>query len=216
MTLRDGDLAYPSKHQPALDSRLARMWREIRWLQIRWWNLATSEGLHGVVRGAWRWTSRMALRGIGMQRLSFQIRSARWHGRPDLLVVFADVDGLSSIDEVFGRPAAAQIVRTIGRQLRLELGSEALIFRYGGDEYVCFLSTVTVSQLTESLMASRSKLLADGGRAFTAGIAEVRPEDSAYSVVKRAELHMFGAKSLPGVTVSRRAAADPDEGSSPG
>lgn len=144
----------------------------------------------------------MALRGYGMRRLSSQIRRAQRPGKPNLLVAFVDVDGLSRVDEVFGRPAAARIVRKVGRHIRAELGSRAFIFRYGGDEYVCMLSTSSISELAEDLTRARHKLLGVCGRAFTAGIAELRPQDTAYTVVKRAELHMFGAKDSPNVTVT--------------
>jgi diguanylate cyclase (GGDEF)-like protein len=202
MTVQDRELVYPAKLQPALDSRLARMRREAGWLMIRSWRLVTSDGLIGLVRGAWRWVSRMALRGWGMRRLSLQIRRAQRPGSPNLLVAFVDVDGLSRVDEALGRPAAARIVRKVGRHIRAELGSRALIFRYGGDEYVCVLSTSSISELAEDLARARQKLLRKCGRAFTAGITEFRPQDTAYTVVKRAELHMFGAKESPSVTVT--------------
>jgi hypothetical protein len=77
-----------------------------------------------------------------------------------------------------------------------------LIFRYGGDEYVCALATSSFAELEDMLTSARRNLIGSRRRGFTAGIAQLRPEDGAYRVVKRAELHMFGAKESPGVTVT--------------
>jgi GGDEF domain-containing protein len=144
----------------------------------------------------------MAIRAYGMRRLSWRIWWARRSGRPELLVAFIDVDGLSRVDQVFGRPAATREVRAVGRQLRAQLGAPPLIFRYGGDEYVCALATSSFAELEDMLTSARRNLIGSRRRGFTAGIAQLRPEDGAYRVVKRAELHMFGAKESPGVTVT--------------
>jgi len=198
----DDQAAYPPKLQPALRGRVARIRREARWVLIRCWRLATSEGPIGVARGSWRWASRMFVRLYGMGRLSGQIWLGRRSRNGHFPVAFVDVDGLSRVDQALGRPAARRVVRLVGRQLRAHLGPQALVFRYGGDEYVCTLPTTTMARLSEKLVSARSDVMRSCGRGFTVGIAQLRPDDSAYTVVKRAELHMFGAKAAPGVAVS--------------
>jgi GGDEF domain-containing protein len=144
----------------------------------------------------------MAVRAYGMRQLSWRIWWARRSGRPDLLVAFIDVDGLSRVDQVFGRSAAKREVRAVGLQVRAQLGARPLMFRYGGDEYVCVLTNFSIAELENKLTSARGNLIRSRGRGFTAGVAQLRPEDTAYTLVKRAELHMFGAKESPGVAVT--------------
>jgi diguanylate cyclase (GGDEF)-like protein len=143
----------------------------------------------------------MTFRSWGMRRLSLRIWHARRPGVQNLLVAFVDVDGLTRVDELFGRRAAARIVREVGRRLRAELGPRAFVFRYGGDEYVCVLHTSSIPELTEYLARARDNSMGVCGRAFTAGITELRAVDTAYTVVKRAEIQMFEAKHSPRLRV---------------
>jgi len=201
VTTEDGELAYPPKLQPALQSPIARMRREASWLLVRGWRLATSDGAAGVARGTWRWTSRMGLRTYGMRRLAWWIWWSRRSGQ-HFLVAFVDVDGLSRVDQALGRRAAKRVVRAVGHAVRAELGARTLIFRYGGDEYVCALRTYSIAELENKLASARGNLIRKMGRGFTAGIAQLRSEDTPYTLVKRAELHMFGAKTTPGIAAT--------------
>jgi GGDEF domain-containing protein len=209
----DDQSAYPPKLQPALRGRAARIRREARWVLMRFARLGTSEGPIGVARGSWRWTSRMLVRLYGMGRLSGQMWWGRRTRNAHFPVAFVDVDGLSRVDQALGRPAATRVVKLVGRELRANLGPHALVFRYGGDEYVCTLPTSNLTGLSEKLVAARADVMRSCGRGFTVGIAQLRPDDSAYTVVKRAELHMFGAKAAPGVALSSGPVPGREDGS---
>lgn len=73
-------------------------------------------------------------------------------------LIFLDLDGLKSVNDRYGHLAGAQVLREIGRILREVVRDEqALVARYGGDEFVAALPRTTcaaATALAESIRAA--------------------------------------------------------------
>jgi diguanylate cyclase (GGDEF)-like protein len=59
--------------------------------------------------------------------------------RQPLVLAFVDVDHLKEINDVHGHAAGDQVLQAVAETLRTTLRGYDLIFRYGGDEFVCAL-----------------------------------------------------------------------------
>lgn len=105
-----------------------------------------------------------------------------------LILAFVDVDHLKKINEVHGHAAGDRMLVQVATALRSSLRSYDLIFRYGGDEFVCGFSSVDVAEAAKRLTRVNAALAQAPERgSVTAGVAELRPHDSAEELVARAD-----------------------------
>lgn len=80
-------------------------------------------------------------RGL-LEQLAAVIDHAEVYGRP-LQVCMLDLDNLKPINDRHGHAAGDAAIAYVADELRTTLGSDALIFRYGGDEFIAVLPGVT-------------------------------------------------------------------------
>jgi diguanylate cyclase (GGDEF)-like protein len=130
-------------------------------------------------------------RGAGLVELQREIARARGTKRPFALA-FVDVDRLKGINDSFGHAAGDQMLLEVASTLRAKLRNYDLIFRYGGDEFVCGLAGL--NQADAALRMSLVNLaLADapGHGSVTVGVSELRADDSLESLVARADAALY-------------------------
>jgi len=141
-----------------------------------------------------------------------QIKVAHQTGRP-LLIFFADLDDLKTINDTFGHEAGDQALRDAARLLRATFRESDLLARIGGDEFVVLACDATRSDA--DLFASRlhAALRAHNalpGRRFTLSIStgatayDSRKAESLETLMKRADAAMYRDKRLR--RISERAA----------
>jgi len=131
------------------------------------------------------------LRGAGSQELEHEIARARRTSQP-LVVAFIDVDHLKATNDRHGHAAGDRLLLAVASTLRAELRPYDLIFRYGGDEFVCALSGPSRDEARErfahlNIALARS---AEHG-SVTVGLAELQPDDSAEELVARADAALY-------------------------
>jgi len=74
------------------------------------------------------------------EQLTTMMRMARTTGAPIWMLVL-DLDRLKSLNDTYGHLTGAEAVRYVGHVLAMQLPSEAVACRYGGDEFaVCVLN----------------------------------------------------------------------------
>jgi diguanylate cyclase (GGDEF)-like protein len=125
--------------------------------------------------------------------------------RPDVAVLFVDLDGFKLINDTYGHAVGDQILVEVAERLRTELGDQGSAGRFGGDEFLVLLDTLdddhTVVTMSERLQASlnRPHRLAGRQLAVTASIgialAHRTPAADAESLVRDADTAMYRAKS---------------------
>jgi len=131
------------------------------------------------------------LRGPGFVELEREMARARRTGRP-LFLAFIDVDGLKATNDEHGHAAGDRVLLAVAATVRAQLRAYDLIFRYGGDEFVCVVSALTIADAAKRLALVNVALAHTPERSsVTVGLAELLPDDSATDLVARADAALY-------------------------
>ncbi len=126
-------------------------------------------------------------RGAGLAQLHREIARAR-RGPEQLVVAFVDVDGLKRVNDTQGHLAGDRLLVAVADSLRANLRAYDLIMRFGGDEFVCVLPQADLSDVQRRFEdVSRSLAAAVPSASITAGFSRLREDDSAESIIHRAD-----------------------------
>jgi diguanylate cyclase (GGDEF)-like protein len=133
-------------------------------------------------------------RAAGLIQLDHEIaRTAR--SRDPLVIAFVDVDRLKVINDSRGHAAGDQLLREVANCLRSRLRSYDVIFRYGGDEFVCVIPGMDARFATVRLAEVGSALTAfDHEWKITAGITQVQVKDTLAQVLERADAALYDTR----------------------
>jgi diguanylate cyclase (GGDEF)-like protein len=113
-------------------------------------------------------------------------------GGRGIVVAFMDVDGLKHVNDSAGHAAGDQVLRDVASAIRERVRSYDLVFRYGGDEFVCALVDVTLEQARRTVGdILESVRVRSGGHSFTVGFASVESYDTAESALERADAALY-------------------------
>lgn len=120
-----------------------------------------------------------------------------------IAVLFLDLVGFKGVNDHFGHDVGDEILRTIGRRLRVATRPEDLPTRLGGDEFVVVMadidSTDAALQVAERLVRLIERPIAAGGidHDLVASAGLVVTDDSSWtpeSVIREADTAMYRAK----------------------
>jgi diguanylate cyclase (GGDEF)-like protein len=117
-------------------------------------------------------------------------------------VALIDLDFFKRINDQFGHPAGDEVLRTFAITLFANLRTIDNLGRYGGEEFLLILPDTTkeqASQILERLTSTISDLdwsaiSTSMNVTISAGIAEVRQQDSAADILARADVALYRAK----------------------
>ena len=131
------------------------------------------------------------LRGPGIALLNEQIQTAKDTSQT-LCLAFVDVDHLKTVNDSLGHSAGDRLLRQVAVTISAALGPDSLLFRYGGDEFVCSILGSTqaelkglLSQISEQLRAATEQ------GSISCGIAELVEGDTFESLVARADTALY-------------------------
>jgi len=171
-----------------MSESIARHDREVR-------HMAYTDALTGL-------TNRLAFR----ENLDHQLLAARNAGR-QLALLFADIDDFKRVNDTLGHEAGDEALLQFSARIRVAVeelgGDEALLARFGGDEFVILLQAddarEMARQLAERLVEDlREPLLVEGREVFlgtSIGIT-LFPDDArdATALLKNGDIAMYQAK----------------------
>ena len=123
----------------------------------------------------------------GFMELEREIARSR-RTREPLALAFVDVDRLKGINDAPGHAAGDRMLLEVARTLKAKLRGYDLIFRYGGDEFVCALAGLHVDDAS-TRMSLVQATLSDGSEhgSVSVGVAELQDDDSLESLMARAD-----------------------------
>lgn len=106
-------------------------------------------------------------------------------------VVYFDLDGLKSVNDVAGHHAGDRVIRQFASSARSSIGARAHFGRIGGDE---FLLVCPVADPAEAVEVVERIGACDGIPAFSWGLAVSRPDDDHTAMIARADAAMYATK----------------------
>ncbi|MDQ6771722.1 MAG: GGDEF domain-containing protein [Candidatus Dormibacteraeota bacterium] len=171
------ELGLPAQRLAGLDPELAGL-IDARLTRLR--DLAALDDLTGVLR-----------RGAGMEALQREVRRAQRLGDDRLTLVFLDLIGLKQVNDEEGHGAGDTVLRELAAALRRRLRGYDLVLRWGGDEFVCAISHTGSGQAERILSEVEADFRSRTGHSFRLGVAEVRPDDEAATLVARADHDLY-------------------------
>lgn len=135
------------------------------------------------------------------QHLDHQVLLATRHGS-SLCVMMIDIDFFKSINDAHGHAVGDHVLVETARQICAATRTSDVVFRYGGEEFVVVLSNTGLEggrRLAERVRESVRKAAARaiGGNlsvTVSIGVSEWQTEDSATSLLNRADARLYHAK----------------------
>ncbi len=122
-----------------------------------------------------------------------------------LSLIIVDIDHFKSFNDTYGHQTGDQVLRLVAMTLKSNIKGKDLAARYGGEEFVAVLPSTDLAgaviaaenirkaiQAKELLKRSTNEKLGRITASF--GVATFHPDDTAGSLIERADRCLYGAK----------------------
>ena len=133
-------------------------------------------------------------RRAGMAALEEAIARVRLAGGSELAVAFLDVDSLKAINDTRGHARGDLMLMALADVVRVTLREEDIVFRWGGDEFVCAFPFADLDEAGALMRAAWRTLAGLGWCSFSAGFAELRPDDDPSALIARADECLYAGR----------------------
>jgi diguanylate cyclase (GGDEF)-like protein len=139
--------------------------------------------------------TRVFRRGMGELALTNEIERSRRLGRPSVFAII-DVDGLKAVNDSEGHPVGDALLCDVAAAITSSMRSYDVAVRWGGDEFVCALSDVSLEVASTRVDEIRQALHAQRpGASISVGLAATDGHDSLETLVSRADESLYRARS---------------------
>jgi diguanylate cyclase (GGDEF)-like protein/PAS domain S-box-containing protein len=130
-------------------------------------------------------------RGAGLVELAREIARAERTGQA-LVLAYVDVDKLKVVNDTAGHAAGDDLLRAVAHALTARLRSYDLIIRYGGDEFLCAVTGLSLRETEARLVEANAALSAlTTPASFSAGLTTLDPGDTLDSFIARADAALY-------------------------
>ncbi len=139
-----------------------------------------------------------------VQRLDQELSRSQRTGQP-LTMVLLDIDNFKGVNDRYGHYVGDMILRCYAQSMVRELRQHDLLARYGGEEFVLLLPETSLDDARNALVKLGRRIRREPLNAgdtcidlptFSAGIACLRPGESATALINRADQSLYLAKRL--------------------
>ncbi len=127
-------------------------------------------------------------------------RAVRNKNIPDLSLALVDIDYLKRINDTNGHPFGDIVIKSVADLIKISLRTGDTAYRFGGDESAVILPDTTL----EGALIVAKRILEDARTlkidrntypvGLSIGITQLKPEDSATELYKRADKALYQAK----------------------
>ncbi len=146
--------------------------------------------------------TRVHSRAFVIQALNDRLAIAQENGVP-LCAVMADLDHFKEINDTHGHLVGDKILHDVATRMVTGARSSDIVGRYGGEEFLIIFEGATLDIARDLAERIRIRVLADpfiedSAKLFVTvslGVAEARADDSAESLIRRADQAMYEAKT---------------------
>lgn len=114
-------------------------------------------------------------------------------GRPNIGIVFADLNGLKTMNDDFGHSAGDKLIKDAANILRNVFG-QTEIYRAGGDEFMVLLRNVTLDQLKNYEKEIKEQASKTDTVSFAVGLCLEEDSQNIYDAMKTADVNMYEDK----------------------
>jgi len=130
-----------------------------------------------------------------------ELARARQQGTP-LCLALLDVDDFKQVNDLYGHDAGDAALVHLSEVVREVMRPQDMLARYGGEEFVLVLPDTTLVQGVEAMQRLQRKLstrfFLQGPEkvliTFSAGVAEIEPDETSSDALRRADRGMYLAK----------------------
>ena len=135
------------------------------------------------------------------EELTAEISSASRNNTP-LSLAMIDLDNFKQVNDTYGHPVGDQVLRSLSLVLKQRLRRNDVIGRYGGEEFVIIFPGTTAaiaSKVLDQIRQTFSTLYQHSEQgefavSFSAGIAEMAPNQDLDVLFDRADAALYSAK----------------------
>jgi diguanylate cyclase (GGDEF)-like protein len=114
-----------------------------------------------------------------------------------MVLAFIDVDGLKDVNDAGGHAAGDQLLKSVADGLRTGLRGADLVFRYGGDEFVCVLPESDLGGAQARLQHIHGEIAKRFGHdVFSIGLAALREGETAEQLCARADGALYAERRI--------------------
>ena len=132
-------------------------------------------------------------RAAGFLELEREIIKAE-RTQQSYVLAFLDVNGLKSVNDSLGHGAGDTVLRLVVDTVRAQVREYDIIVRYGGDEFVCGLPDMSLTEVTERLDAANAQLLRQHGTSVSVGLALRETGEGLETLIERADAAMYRSR----------------------
>lgn len=145
--------------------------------------------------------TKLGNRRYGEMNLTNKLREFKRYGWP-FGILFIDIDRFKSVNDTYGHEVGDKVLRLIAATINNGLRSSDVVSRWGGEEFVAFVTNVDEEKLLHvaekvRVLVERSTVTLEGNDTLitiSIGATLARKQDSAHGLIRRADALMYEAK----------------------
>ena len=112
------------------------------------------------------------------------------------VLAFIDIDGLKTLNDTEGHAAGDALLSQVVDTVRGVVREYDLIVRYGGDEFLCGLLGLDLSEVQERFQIANASLAVTREAQVSVGLAELAPDESLEELIDRADKLMYAGRLM--------------------